>query len=86
MQGPPRAPSEGYRRWKRRQRRLLIVLGVLIVLEVGLLARGIMLLPSDSATALAPTPTPTATATPTPSPTPTPSTPPPTIRAIAGFL
>ncbi len=86
MQGPPRAPSEGYRRWKRRQRRLLIVLGVLVVLEAGLLARGIMLLPSGSATALAPTPTPTATATPTPSPSPTPSTPPPTIRALAGFL
>jgi D-alanyl-D-alanine carboxypeptidase (penicillin-binding protein 5/6) len=88
MQGPPRAPSEGYRRWKRRQRRLLILLGVLVVLEVGLLARGIMLLPSDSATALAPTPTPTATATPTPSPTltPTPTTPLPRIQALAGFL
>ncbi|HLW03921.1 MAG TPA: D-alanyl-D-alanine carboxypeptidase family protein [Ktedonobacterales bacterium] len=84
MQGPPRAPSENYRRWKRRQQRLLILLGVLVLLEIALLARGIMLLPASSATALAPTPTATSTPTPTPSPVPTP--PPPTIQAAASML
>jgi D-alanyl-D-alanine carboxypeptidase (penicillin-binding protein 5/6) len=88
MQGPPRVPSEAYRRWKRRQRRLLILLAVLMLLEIGLVTRGIMLLPASHTTALAatPTPTPTATATPTPTPTPQPTTPAPPIEAAAGIL
>src|SRR5215813_1997731 len=84
MQGPSRAPSEAYRRWRRRQRRLLILLGVLILLEIVLLTRGIMLLPGDGGTALAITPT--AVASPTPSPTPKPTPPAPQIQARAGIL
>ncbi len=86
MQLPPRVPSDAYRRWRRRQRRLLILLAVLILLEIGLVTRGIMLLPSNDATALAPTPTPTATPTPTPTPKPKPKPPAPAIQAVAGML
>jgi D-alanyl-D-alanine carboxypeptidase (penicillin-binding protein 5/6) len=84
MQGPPQAPSEAYRRRKRRQRVLLVLLAALIVLEIALLARGLMLLPLGSATAQAPTPT--ATPFPTPTPYPTPTTPAPAIQAEAGIL
>src|SRR5579859_260914 len=84
MQQPPRAPSDAYRRWKRRQRRLITLLAVLVLLEIGLVTRGVMLLPASKATALAPTPTPTPTFTPTPTPTPPP--PAPTIQAAAGML
>lgn len=84
MQLPPKAPSEANSRWKRRQRVLLALLAVLILLEIGLVTRGVMLLAAGHATAFAPTPTPTATSTPTPTPTPT--TPAPAIQAAAGIL
>jgi D-alanyl-D-alanine carboxypeptidase (penicillin-binding protein 5/6) len=86
MQLPPGSPSEASRRWKRRQRVLLAVLAVLILLAGGLVTRGVMLLATGSATAFAPTPTATATATSTPTPTPTPTAPAPAIQAAAGML
>ncbi|HEY7351100.1 MAG TPA: D-alanyl-D-alanine carboxypeptidase family protein [Ktedonobacterales bacterium] len=87
---PPWARSEAYQRWRRRQRRLIILLAVLVLLEIGLVTRGIMLLQPDNALALIPTstaaltPTPTATSAPTPIPTPT--TPAPAIEANAAML
>ncbi len=83
MQQPPRLPSDTYRRWKRRQRRLMALLAVLVLLAVGLTVRGVMLLPASHATALAPTPTATPTFTPTATPTPPPA---PGIQAVAGML
>ena len=86
---PPYTPSDSARRWKQRQRRLLIVLAVLLVLEVALVARGVMLLGSaGGTTAQAGQPTASATATLLPSPTatarPLPSA--PSIQAAAGML
>jgi D-alanyl-D-alanine carboxypeptidase (penicillin-binding protein 5/6) len=78
-----RASSKAYRRWKRRQQRLLILLAVLALLAVGLLARGLLLLlPSGAATQAAPTPFPTFAPSPTPRSTP----PAPAIQAAAGML
>jgi D-alanyl-D-alanine carboxypeptidase (penicillin-binding protein 5/6) len=85
---PPYVPSEGARRWKRRQQRLLILLAVLLVLEVALVTRGIMLLPSDKGgAALAHPPTATATRI-VSSPTATPALlpPAPSIQATAGMV
>ncbi len=80
-------PSDQYRRWKRRQRNLLIVLAVLLVLEVGLVTRGVMLLkPDQSGAVLAPMPTATATSTPSPTPTPRPTPPAPVIQADGSML
>ncbi len=84
MQLPPRVPPEAYRRRKRRQRWLLALLAVLILLEIGLVTRGIMLLPTGGAAALAPTAAPTPTRTPTPTPNPTP--PAPAVQATAAML
>jgi serine-type D-Ala-D-Ala carboxypeptidase (penicillin-binding protein 5/6) len=88
MQLSPRGPSKTYRRWKQRQRRLLILLAVLIILAVGLVTRGIMLLPTaDGATVNAPTPTssPFILFSPTPTtPQPTPTA--PTVQAAGSMM
>src|SRR5579871_4728164 len=70
------APPETASRWKQRKHRLLIVLAGLLLLEMGLLARGIMLLPSGSPRGI-----------PTPTPTPRLFLPaPPSIQAAASML
>src|SRR5215467_591837 len=48
QRSPLYAPPETASRWKHRKHRLLIVLAGFLLLSVGLLARGIMLLPSGS--------------------------------------
>jgi D-alanyl-D-alanine carboxypeptidase len=48
QRSPLYAPPESASRWKHRKHRSLIVLAGLLLLSVGLLARGIMLLPSGS--------------------------------------
>jgi D-alanyl-D-alanine carboxypeptidase len=77
-----------YRRWRRRQLRLLALIVILLVVVVGLVVRGVMLLPpANAGTAVGTTPTffPTVIIR---SPTATPSPPPPapTIHAAAGLL
>src|SRR6185312_10368689 len=48
QRSPLYAPPETASHWKQRKHQLLIVLAGLLLLSVGLLARGIMLLPSGS--------------------------------------
>ena len=89
IQRPPElAPIETYRHWKRRQRRLLILLAVLVALEIFLVVRGVMLLPAGGHDSPAVAAKPSATATIKPSPTATPQPPPPApvIDAAASIL
>jgi D-alanyl-D-alanine carboxypeptidase (penicillin-binding protein 5/6) len=88
IQRPPElAPSETYRHWKRRQRRLLILLAVLVMLEIFLVVRGVMLLPSGHADpAVAAKPSATATLVRSPTATPNPPPPAPSIDAAASML
>ncbi len=88
IQRPPElAPSDTYRHWKRRQRRLLILLAVLVLLEIFLVVRGVMLLPSGhDGPAVAARPSATATLVRSPTATPNPPPPAPSIDAAASML
>ncbi len=87
FQRPPYMAPHTYRRWRRRQLRLLALMLVLLVVVVGLVARGLMLLPEANAgTAVANTATPPPTVIHSPTATPQPPPPAPTIRAAAGIL
>lgn len=79
--------SDASSQWKRRQRRLLVLLAVLMVLEVVLVVRGVMLLPSGhDGPAAASKPTATATLKPSPTATSIPPPPAPSIQADAAIL
>lgn len=88
IQRPPElVPTDTYRHWKRRQRRLLILLAVLVMLEIFLVVRGVMLLPSGhDGPAVAARPSATATLKPSPTATPQPPPPAPSIDAAASML
>ncbi len=88
FQRPPYMAPHTYRRWRRRQLRLLAIMMILLVVVVGLVVRGIMLLPpANAGTALGTTPTfsPTVIIR-SPTATPKPPPPAPTIHAAAGIL
>jgi D-alanyl-D-alanine carboxypeptidase (penicillin-binding protein 5/6) len=87
FQRPPYMAPHTYRRWRRRQLRLVALMGVLLVVVVGLVARGIMLLPPATAVTMAgTTPSPLPTVIRSPTATPRPPPPAPTIHAAAGIL
>jgi D-alanyl-D-alanine carboxypeptidase (penicillin-binding protein 5/6) len=87
FQRPPYMAPRTYRRWRRRQLRLVALMLVLLVVVVGLVARGIMLLPpADAGAALDATPTPQPTSILSPTATPHPPSPAPTIHAAGAIM